>query len=62
MVAYQSGNKKNLKELFTDEQIQQMREELENCVSHCDEKVSLAVLTYDLVRSGVEIRGARSSS
>eukprot|EP00029_Vermamoeba_vermiformis_P013666 TRINITY_DN8591_c0_g1_i1.p1 TRINITY_DN8591_c0_g1~~TRINITY_DN8591_c0_g1_i1.p1 ORF type:complete len:236 (+),score=81.04 TRINITY_DN8591_c0_g1_i1:52-759(+) len=49
MVAYQSGNKKNLKELFTDEQIQQMREELENCVSHCDEKVSLAVQTYDLV-------------
>jgi hypothetical protein len=50
MVAYQSSNKKNLKELFTDEQIQQMREELENCVSHCDEKVSLAVQTYDLVR------------
>jgi hypothetical protein len=49
MVAYQSSNKKNLKELFTDEQIQQMREELENCVSHCDEKVSLAVQTYDLV-------------
>ena len=49
MVAYQSSNKKNLKELFTDEQIQQMREELENCVSYCDEKVSLAVQTYDLV-------------
>jgi hypothetical protein len=44
------SNKQVLSELYGDDEIREMREELQRAVEFGDEKVALAVQTYELVR------------
>lgn len=38
-----------MKELYTEESIEQLKSELQTCLECSDEKVALAIATYDLV-------------
>src|SRR5690242_10226481 len=47
---YQKSNKKNMAELYPDATIKELRQDLQSCIEYADEKVAVAVQTYELVR------------
>lgn len=50
MVRYRTADAASASEAFTDDAIMELRGNLTSCVALGDEKVSLALQTYELVR------------
>ena len=50
MIRYRTADAASAAEAFTEDAIQELRGNLTTCVALGDEKVSLALQTYELVR------------
>lgn len=50
MLKYRNSDGTGVNEMFTEDAIQELRANLNTCVSLGDERVSLALQTYELVR------------